>query len=39
LVRAIAEAHGGGITVGAPGARGARFALRLPLARSGTIVP
>ncbi len=38
-VRAIAEAHGGGITVGASGARGARFTLRLPLAPSGTIVP
>ncbi len=38
-VRAIAEAHGGGVSVGAAGGRGARFTLRLPLAPAETIVP
>jgi signal transduction histidine kinase len=38
-VRAIAEAHGGGVSVGVAGARGARFTLRLPLAPAETIVP
>jgi len=37
-VRAIAEAHGGGISVGAARERGARFTLRLPLTPAETIV-
>ncbi|HET6174119.1 MAG TPA: HAMP domain-containing sensor histidine kinase [Gaiellales bacterium] len=36
-VRAVAEAHGGGVTVGVARDRGARFTLRLPLAPTGTI--
>jgi signal transduction histidine kinase len=36
-VRAIAEAHGGGVSVGSSPERGARFTLRLPLA-AGTSV-
>jgi signal transduction histidine kinase len=38
-VRAIAEAHGGGVSVGSAAAGGARFTLRLPLATVETIVP
>jgi signal transduction histidine kinase len=38
-VRAIAEAHGGGVSVGVAAAGGARFTLRLPFAPVGTIVP
>jgi signal transduction histidine kinase len=37
-VRAVAEAHGGGVSVGVARDRGARFTLRLPLAPAGTIV-
>ena len=37
-VRAVAEAHGGGVTVGAARLHGARFTLRLPLAPAGTVV-
>jgi signal transduction histidine kinase len=37
-VRAVAEAHGGGVSVGVAPDRGARFTLRLPLAGAGTIV-
>ena len=37
-VRAIAEAHGGGISVGLARERGARFTLRLPLTAAGTVV-
>jgi signal transduction histidine kinase len=37
-VRAVAEAHGGGVTVGAARLRGARFTVRLPLAPAGTVV-
>jgi signal transduction histidine kinase len=37
-VRAIAEAHGGGISVGAARERGTRFTLRLPLTPAETIV-
>jgi signal transduction histidine kinase len=37
-VRAVAEAHGGGVTVGAARLRGARFTLRLPLSPAGTVV-
>jgi signal transduction histidine kinase len=37
-VRAIAEAHGGGISVGVARERGARFTLRLPLTQAETIV-
>jgi signal transduction histidine kinase len=36
-VRAVAEAHGGGVSVGVARGRGARFTLRLPLTPSGTI--
>jgi two-component system sensor histidine kinase BaeS len=35
-VRAIAEAHGGGVSVGLARERGARFTLRLPLAAAET---
>jgi signal transduction histidine kinase len=38
-VRAIAEAHGGGISVGVAGQQGARFTLRLPLAPAETVAP
>lgn len=38
-VRAVAEAHGGGVTVGAARQRGARFTLRLPLAAAGSVAP
>ena len=38
-VRAIAEAHGGGISVGVAGEHGARFTLRLPLAPAETVAP
>jgi signal transduction histidine kinase len=38
-VRAVAEAHGGGVSVGAARNRGARFTLRLPLMPAETIVP
>ena len=38
-VRAIAEAHGGGVSVGVAGDRGARFTLRLPLSPAETIAP
>jgi two-component system CitB family sensor kinase len=38
-VRAIAEAHGGGVSVGTAAAGGARFTVRLPLATVETIVP
>lgn len=37
-VRAVAEAHGGGVSVGAARGTGARFTLRLPLTPAGTIV-
>jgi signal transduction histidine kinase len=37
-VRAVAEAHGGGVTVGAARQRGARFTLRLPLSPAGTVL-
>ena len=37
-VRAVAEAHGGGVSVGVARGRGARFTVRLPLAPAGTIV-
>jgi signal transduction histidine kinase len=37
-VRAVAEAHGGGVSVGVAGHCGARFTLRLPLAPAGTTV-
>jgi signal transduction histidine kinase len=37
-VRAVAEAHGGGVSVGVARQRGARFTLRLPPAIAGTIV-
>ena len=37
-VRAVAEAHGGGVSVGVARGRGARFTLRLPLTPAGTIV-
>jgi len=37
-VRAIAEAHGGGISVGASRSGGARFTLRLPLAPAQAVV-
>jgi two-component system sensor histidine kinase BaeS len=37
-VRAVAEAHGGGVTVGAAGLHGARFTVRLPLVPAGTVV-
>jgi len=37
-VRAVAEAHGGGVTVGAARLHGARFTVRLPLAPAGTVV-
>jgi signal transduction histidine kinase len=37
-VRAIAEAHGGGISVGVARERGALLILRLPLAPSNAIV-
>ena len=37
-VRAVAEAHGGGVSVGVARERGARFTLRLPLAPAGTTV-
>jgi signal transduction histidine kinase len=37
-VRTIAEAHGGGISVGVACERGARFTLRLPLTPAGAIV-
>jgi signal transduction histidine kinase len=38
-VRSIAEAHGGGISVGVARDRGARFTLRLPLEPAETIAP
>ncbi|MDX6620965.1 MAG: hypothetical protein QOK36_3351 [Gaiellales bacterium] len=38
-VRAIAEAHGGGVSVSRAAAGGARFVVRLPLAPAETIVP
>jgi signal transduction histidine kinase len=38
-VRAVAEAHGGGVSVGVARPRGARFTLRLPLAAAGTVAP
>ena len=38
-VRSIAEAHGGGISVGLARDQGARFTLRLPLEPAETIVP
>jgi signal transduction histidine kinase len=38
-VRAIAEAHDGGVSVGRSAAGGARFTLRLPLAPVGTTAP
>ena len=38
-VRAIAEAHGGGVSVGRSDAGGARFTLRLPLSPVETIAP
>jgi signal transduction histidine kinase len=38
-VRAIAEAHGGGVSVGVAGIGGARFTLRLPHAPVETSVP
>ena len=38
-VRAIAEAHGGGVSVGTAGERGARFTLRLPLSAAEAITP
>jgi two-component system, OmpR family, sensor kinase len=38
-VRAIAEAHGGGVSVGAARGGGTRFTLSLPLAPSETVVP
>ena len=38
-VRAIAEAHGGGVSVGVAPAGGARFTLRLPLAPAETVAP
>jgi two-component system, OmpR family, sensor kinase len=37
-VRAVAEAHGGGVSVGGARGRGARFNVRLPLASAGTVV-
>ena len=37
-VRAVAEAHGGGVTVGAARLHGARFTVRLPLVPAGTVV-
>jgi two-component system sensor histidine kinase MtrB len=37
-VRAVAEAHGGGVSVGEARGHGARFTLRLPLASAGTVV-
>ena len=37
-VRAVAEAHGGGVSVGVARQRGARFTLRLPQAVAGTIL-
>jgi signal transduction histidine kinase len=37
-VRAVVEAHGGGISVGAGRERGARFTLRVPLMPAGTTV-
>jgi signal transduction histidine kinase len=37
-VRAVAEAHGGGVSVGVAQDTGARFTLRLPLKPAGTIV-
>ena len=38
-VRAVAEAHGGGVSVDVARDGGARFTLRLPLAPAETIVP
>jgi signal transduction histidine kinase len=38
-VRAVAEAHGGGVSVGVGRGEGARFTLRLPLTPAGTISP
>jgi signal transduction histidine kinase len=38
-VRAIAEAHGGGVSVGTAGERGARFTLRLPLSATQAVMP
>jgi signal transduction histidine kinase len=38
-VRAIAEAHGGGIGVGIAAAGGARFTLRVPLVPVETVIP
>jgi signal transduction histidine kinase len=38
-VRAVAEAHGGGISVGRAETGGARFTLRLPLTPVETIAP
>lgn len=38
-VRAVAEAHGGGVSVGVASNRGARFTLRLPLTSAETILP
>ncbi len=37
-VRAIAEAHGGGVGVAAVRGGGTRFTLRLPLVPAGTVV-
>jgi signal transduction histidine kinase len=38
-VRAIAEAHGGGVSVGTAGEHGARFTLRLPLTADEAVMP